>query len=261
MQQNLSELASLFYKEKGTGYPLIFIHGFCETHEVWEVLTDRLSTKFRTISVDLPGFGNSKSLVPPNSIETAAKSVLDLIGNELRLDACVILGHSMGGYVALAMAEKDPKLFSGLGLIHSTAYADSDERKVSRNKVIEFVNRYGVESFIKSFIPPLFDDQSNPHIPGTVTLASRTSLSTLVSYTEAMRDRSKRIHVLEAFQNPVLFIAGKSDSVIPLKAVQEQASVAKRHTLRIMEGVAHMGMLEACDEMARVINDFLAEIT
>ena len=251
----------LFYKEKGTGYPVIFIHGFCETHEIWEGLTDRLSTIFRTISVDLPGFGKSNSLPSPNSIETAAENVVNLIRKELQLDACVILGHSMGGYVALAMAEKDPALFNGMGLIHSTAYADSDERKVSRNKVIEFVNRHGVGPFIQSFIPPLFNNQLNPYIPATVALASKTSLSTLISYTEAMRDRPERIHVIEAFQKPVLFIAGKSDIVIPLKAVQEQALVTQKHTLRIMERVGHMGMLEAVDETARVITDFLAEIT
>ena len=254
-------MPALFYKEKGTGFPLFFIHGFCETHEVWKELTDRLSTKFRTISVDLPGFGKSNAIPPQYSIEAAAESVLGLIRKKLRTDACVILGHSMGGYVSLAMVEKDPTLFRGMGLIHSTAYADSDERKLSRNKVIEFVNRHGVEPFIQSFIPPLFTNPVNPHIPTTVALASKTSLSTLISYTEAMRDRPERIHVIEAFQKPVLFIAGKSDSVIPVKAVQEQASITEKHTLTIMEGVAHMGMLEAPDEMAIAINDFMAEIT
>ena len=109
----------------------------------------------------------------------------------------------------LAMANKQPDLFSGIGLIHSTANADLPERKLARNKVIEFVSANGVLPFVQSFIPPLFYDQRNPSVAGTVSLASATPLSTLISYTEAMRDRLDRNHVLKRFNKPVLFLAGR----------------------------------------------------
>jgi len=247
----------IHYTENGDGFPVVLIHGFCEDHHIWEQIVPHLSAEFRVITIDLPGFGESVALEMGHSIDDVAEVVLDVISNDLKINACIALGHSLGGYVVLAMAEKKENLFAGIGLIHSTANADSPERRITRNKVIEFVTSHGATPFVQSFIPPLFFDPANPAIPETVEIAERTPTSTLLSYTAAMRDRPDRNRVLKDFGNPVLFLAGEHDSIIPVESVRAQALQAKQPTLAILKRTAHMGMLERVSETTEVIISFV----
>ncbi len=250
-------MTGIYYQESGKGFPVLLLHGFCETHEIWKQLINPLSGEYRVIAVDLPGFGMSKPLPTPHSIQDVADSVLAFISKDLKVEKCIVLGHSLGGYVALAMVDKHPHLFKAFGLVHSTAYADSEERKVSRNKVIEFVKSHGVETFVRSFIPQLFHDQHNPHLAWTVELAISTPLETLISYTKAMRDRPDRSTVLKNFSGPVLLIAGKEDTVIPMATLSEQARSLKAPFFKLLDGVGHMGMLENEENTLQAIDKFL----
>ena len=250
-------MSSLYFKEQGKGFPLIFIHGFCETSEVWDSVIDPLSKFFRVIVIDLPGFGKSINNPVPDSIDQAGETVIQLIEDDLNLNKCIIFGHSLGGYVVLSMVEKNPDLFLAFGLIHSTAYADSDDRKISRNKVIEFVNVHGVAPFIQSFVPPLFYNQSSPKISWAVNMALKTPKETLIGYTKAMRDRPDRSIVIKTLRRPVLFLAGQEDTVIPYEVIEEQAAIAKRANITVLEGAGHMGMLEKPEETMLVILEFV----
>lgn len=250
----------LYYKEQGSGFPLVLIHGFCETLDIWKLITPTLANDFRIIAIDLPGFGKSSALQQPFTIDEVADAVIDFLQNELKLSACAIAGHSLGGYVTLSMVEKKPDLFKAFGLVHSTAYADSTERKASRNKVIEFVTQHGVEPFIESFIPPLFYDKSNANISWVVELGLQTPKATLIGFTEAMRNRPDRTHVIKSFTKPILFIAGNEDSVIPVNSLSDQAALTKMTTLCVLEGSAHMGMIENQDETCSVLREFLLKI-
>lgn len=249
----------IHYLKKGSGLPVILIHGFCETHEVWGPVTDLLADSFQTIAIDLPGFGKSDALPAPLTIDDVAGEVIRFIEQNLKLDSCVVLGHSLGGYVALAMVEKKPTLFSAMGLIHSTATADTDERKASRSKVIEFVTNHGVQRFIESFIPPLFFNSSNTYLPWMTALASTTSPEALISYTEAMRDRPDRTWLIKTFPKAILILAGSEDSVIPVKVLKDQSTLSKNVSFTIINGVAHMGMLEDVTGSADAIRGFIHE--
>ena len=250
-------MPGIHYTENGDGFPVILIHGFCEDHHIWEQIVPGLSAEFRVITIDLPGFGESAALEMGHSIDDAAEVVLDFISNDLKINSCIALGHSLGGYVVLAMADKKESLLAGMGLIHSTANADSSERRIARNKVIEFVTSHGVAPFVQSFIPPLFFDPANAVIPGIVEIAKRTPSSTLLSYTEAMRDRPDRNKVLKDFNNPILFLAGEHDTIIPLESIRAQGLQAKQPTLAVLEKTAHMGMLERVNETAEAILSFV----
>jgi pimeloyl-ACP methyl ester carboxylesterase len=254
----MPEKGNVFYTDQGKGFPVVLIHGFCETHEVWTRFAQQLSKDFRVISVDLPGFGKSKSLPKGFSVADAASKINELLV-QLGINACIPVGHSLGGYVTLAMVNQQASLFSGFGLFHSTAYADSEERKASRNKVIEFVSKNGVPAFIETFIPPLFYDKSNPHIPFAVKMALQTKKETLIGYAEAMRDRQDLTSVIEKFNNPIIFIAGEKDTVIPSETLQKQAKLATKPHLHVIPNVAHMGMLEKEAEALNLIRGFLVK--
>ncbi|MBX2944248.1 MAG: alpha/beta hydrolase [Cyclobacteriaceae bacterium] len=250
-------MAAIHYTEKGNGFTIVLLHGFCENLHIWDSLIPQLSKEFRVITIDLPGFGKSKGLPASHSIDDVADVVLDFISNDRKLEACMVLGHSLGGYVMLAMAEKRPDIFSGIGLLHSTANADLPERRVARNRVIDFVKENGVAAFVQSFIPPLFADQANPAIAGTVEFALGTPLSTLISYTAAMRDRPDRNHVLKSYTKPVLFVAGKYDSLIPVESIETQARQAVKAQIVVLEKSAHMAMLEQTNDTATAILSFV----
>lgn len=254
----MPEQKDIFYTDQGKGFPVILIHGFCETHEVWSRFSRELSNDFRVVNVDLPGFGNSKSLPQNFSVADAGTKVLALL-DALDINKCVAIGHSLGGYVTLSMVKQKPSLFSGFGLFHSTAYADNEERKAARDKVIDFVSKNGVPAFIETFIPPLFYDKANPDIPFAVKMALQTKQETLTGYARAMRDRPDLTSVIQEFSGPVLFIAGEKDTVIPPAALEKQAKLALKPHLHIIGEAAHMGMFEKETESLNLTRGFLVK--
>lgn len=253
-------MPGIHYTEHGNGFPVVLIHGFCEDHSIWKHIVPGLSDEFRVITIDLPGFGESAPLQNGFRIDDVADAALDFISNVLKINSCIALGHSLGGYVVLAMTNKRKSLFAGLGLIHSTANADLPERKMARDKVIEFVSAHGVDPFVESFIPPLFFDPTNPAIPEAVKMGKRTPALTLLTYTEAMRDRPDRKSILSDYNNPVLFLAGAHDTIIPLESVQAQVLQTKKPILVVLEKTAHMGLLEQVSETTEAILSFVRHV-
>lgn len=252
----MPETSGIFYTDEGKGYPVVLIHGFCETHEIWKNFSKELSKDFRVLSVDLPGFGKSKLLPEGFSITDVGIQLVTWL-KSLQVSSCVTIGHSLGGYVALAMAEQQPKLLQAFGLFHSTALADSEEKKESRNKVIEFVVKHGVVPFVESFIPPLFFDQTNSNIQSVVTRASQTRPETLMAYVRAMRDRPNRTAVLKSFAGRVLFIAGEKDNGIPLDSITKQANMTANPVLHTLPLAGHMGMFEAPGRTVEMVRTFV----
>jgi pimeloyl-ACP methyl ester carboxylesterase len=256
----MPEQAGIFYADQGKGFPVVLIHGFCETHEIWRSFSQELSRNFRVIAIDLPGFGKSQLLQEPFSITDVGSKVLQCL-HALKIESCIAIGHSLGGYVSLAMVDEQPKLFKGFGLFHSTAYPDAEDRKLSRNKVIEFVSKHGVAPFIESFIPPLFFRHDNPHIAPVVRLASQTNVATLIAYVKAMRDRPDRTNVLREFEGAILFIAGEKDSGISPDSMRKQASLVAKVDFNLLPEVAHMGMFENEDGTLSLVHKFLTQET
>lgn len=252
----MPELVGIHYKEYGSGEPVLLLHGFCETHFVWDHIARDISDSFHIIAIDLPGFGKSTSLVTPFTIAAVAEQILAFL-KEKNIQAVSVIGHSLGGYVTLAMAKLAPKNIKSFGLFQSTAFADSDEKKLSRNKVIEFVEAHGVQPFIESFIPPLFHNPTNPHIPEIVKLALTTPKDTLIAYTQAMRDRPDNTRILSDFQGKILLIGGENDTVIPKDAIIKQAKMVHNATTIFYPNTGHMAMFEVPEKVTRDLRNFL----
>jgi pimeloyl-ACP methyl ester carboxylesterase len=223
---------------------------------VWDDFVPLLSDTNKVITIDLPGFGKSTALESPFTIEQIADTILDWLLAE-KISESMLIGHSLGGYVALAMAEKRPDLFSGLGLFHSTAFADTAEKKESRLKVIDFINKNGVLAFTTNFIPPLFADQNHWAIAKVREIAIQSSYDAVVGYTNAMRNRPDRTLVLKKLKIPVLFLAGEADAGIPFETILTQAKQCESPEIQILKEVAHMGMFENPEASAAIIRAFV----
>lgn len=252
-------MPTIHYREAGSGHPLIFLHGFCDTSELWTEFVRPFSAFYRVLTPDLPGFGKSEDLPLPFSIDQVADILADWV-HELKLEKCIVVGHSLGGYVALALLERHQEMLAGLVLFHSTPYADSAERKKVRNKVIAFVQEKGVEPFIETFVPGLFADKKHASIPATRLRCSQTRRESLVGYAIAMRDRPDRSAMLLKASFPVLTIAGVLDTLIPLEDLQKLALKDQKIELFELPETGHMGMFEAKIQAQTKLSGYVQEV-
>lgn len=249
----------LHYTDTGDGTTIVLLHGFCEDSSLWNYHVDFLSQSFRVVCIDLPGFGKNNELEQETSMESMAKEVKDTI-EYIGIKKHILIGHSLGGYITLAYAELYSRALLGIGLFHSTAFADSEEKKINRNKSIDFISEHGVGVFAKNFISPLFNpsirDNFTSEITDLVNIVANTPLSSVINVTKAMRDRKSRISVLKDLNVPVLYIIGKSDVALPLELSLEQCYLPKNSTVHFYEKTGHMGMIERKVETALALLGF-----
>ncbi len=252
-------MSPLFFQEQGSGPPVVFIHGFCETHEIWKDFIKPFVASYRVIRMDLPGFGSSELLPTPFTIDEVGESVAQTL-NQLRIDQAHVIGHSLGGYVALALLENHPMLIKGLTLFHSSAFADSKEKKENRNKIIESVSKYGTQPFIDTFVPGLFFNKMNSAIPQVYKIASQSGKDCIINYTIAMRDRPDRQKLWTKNEISKLLIAGIEDTSIPIHISRELAEIGRNLKFNELEKTGHMGFFEAEKECQLAITRFTDEL-
>ena len=252
-------MENLFFTDKGSGTPVVLLHGFCESHVIWNDLSEELSTSFRILCPDLPGFGQSKSLNDV-SLEDVASTLNSWLG-ELNIEKCILIGHSLGGYVTLAFAESFPEKLMSFGLFHSTCYSDTPEKKATRNKVISYLETHGVKEFTDTFVPGLFYNKSEEvqvSIEKLVKDAGTCTQDTLIAYTRAMRDRSDRCHIMNK-KMPILFIAGEKDGAVLVEQSLQQTIDLNPEFVHILPETGHMGMFERKAETTKMVSDFLKQ--
>ncbi|MCP4521747.1 MAG: alpha/beta hydrolase [Cytophagales bacterium] len=253
----------LSYEDLGRGDVVVLLHGFCEDKSLWKDFEEDLSEDYRVINIDLPGFGESPLLEEEVSMAWYADVLNDLL-EELAIQKVTIIGHSLGGYIGLAFAEKFPKKLKGLGLIHSNVFADTEERIHIRNKTLIFLEKRGIKRFISSFVPPLFPIKTRKEMQGkiqeVIQMGNEVSTHTAMTVTCAMRDRPSYEKVLKKLVVPVLYVVGKEDTSVPYETSLAQIDIPQKAIIYTLEGVGHMGMLEKPEEVRKAINDLLSKV-
>jgi pimeloyl-ACP methyl ester carboxylesterase len=254
---------TLSYHAAGKGKALVLVHGFCEDHTIWSDYAQDLATHYRVIVPDLPGFGHSSpEYGEAVSVEYYARRVHELLEQLIpSAEQVIFIGHSLGGYVGLAFAELYPERINGLGLFHSTAFADNEEKKQSRDKVAQYIQDKGVPAFTDNFVEPLFYAGNRQRLAAEIDKikqqARLTSKEGAVAATIAMKERVDRTAVLKECKVPVLFIAGKKDTSIPLEKSMEQFHFPAKSLVYFLDNVGHMGMVEEKEECLTVMKAFI----
>lgn len=264
MQQKLIEgIHSLSYTSTGTGETIVLIHGFGEDNRIWNQQVAYLQNNYHLLIPDLPGTGQSEIGNSELSVESMAALIKQMLDEE-KIGQCIMLGHSMGGYVALAFAENYSERLLGLGLIHSTAYADSNEKKEARQKSIGFIQEHGAFEFIKTTIPNLFskrfNEEQKPIVDELIEQGNQFTAETLIAYYTAMINRPNRSHILQKATVPVLFFIGEKDKAVSPTDALEQTALPAVCMVKLVPGIAHMGMLEATDELNSTIGEFCTTV-
>jgi pimeloyl-ACP methyl ester carboxylesterase len=258
--------SKIFYRIIGKGNPMILLHGFGEDGDIWVNQMEALKNYYTLIIPDLPGSGRSE-LVADMSIEGMGEVIKEIIIKEMTAptDQVCVIGHSMGGYITLALAEKYPQLLNAIGLVHSSAYADDDAKKAGRLKSIEFIKANGSDEFLKTAIPGLFGEIWSPshkeQINALVQKGKDFSAEALIKYYQAMIARPDRTAVFNNFSNPILFIIGEHDKAVPFEQSMKQTPLLNLAYIHILRKTAHMGMWEEAEKLNAALLNFLIAAT
>ena len=249
----------IYYRVKGKGPALVLLHGFLENQNIWNYYAEQLSKTTKVITLDLPGHGKSENISEVHSMELMAEVTHELL-QLLQVGEYVIIGHSMGGYVSLAVAEMYPETCKGFGVFHSHASADSTEAKINRGRAIQVVKE-NHKDFISGFIPDLFSLRNQKKYAEEIKQLQIESRQMekegIIAALNGMRQRTEKTKLLKNTKVPVLFIIGKKDPRTPLDLMYSQIALAEHSEVLILDQVAHMGFIEARDTCLSFINDFV----
>jgi pimeloyl-ACP methyl ester carboxylesterase len=242
--------------------PIVLLHGFLESANMWSDLSTRLSKNYRVLCPNLPGFGNTSISNSPISIDSLAvtlKKWLDIH----HISKCILMGHSLGGYITLSFAGQFPNYLLGYGLLHSNARADDEERKHNREKLIRFIEKFGVRKFAPDFVHTLFyqkNERIQEIIENLVTDTLPIRDECVINYIQAMKNRVDRTYLLKEKNIPTLFIAGEHDSLIPIDVSLNQSASLNPEFVVTLKNSGHMGMFEEPDLFYNAITAFLLSI-
>lgn len=243
------------YRKIGSGDPLVLIHGFPENSTLWQQIWPELSERFTIIAPDLPGSGETVYNGGALSVEVMALTVQRVLEHE-GIEEAVIAGHSMGGYAALAFADFFPEMTKGLSLVHTTAYADTEEKKETRRKAIGIIRKGGKDVFVRQMVGNLFSDWFKENHAAAINRQIETSLvlpeDSLVDFYNAMINRPGRVEVLRSAAFPVQWIIGKEDNATPMAQALQQCYLANVNFVSVYANCGHMSMME---QPAKLISD------
>lgn len=248
------------FSDVGKGRAVVLLHGFLENKTMWQELVPELSKKHRVITIDLLGHGESGCLGYVHSMEENAE-VVHAVLSKLRIRKAIFVGHSMGGYVALAFAEMYLTSVKALVLLNSTARADCEERKINRDRAIKTVKK-DYTSFVRLSIANLFSPDNRERLVDEIEKvkieALKTPLQGVVASLEGMKIRKDRENLLRFATYPTLLILGKKDSVLRYEDNLKQIKNTAVKLFTFPDG--HMSTIENKEELKIVLLDFFKGI-
>jgi pimeloyl-ACP methyl ester carboxylesterase len=248
------------FTDTGKGTAVVLLHGFLENKTMWNALVPVLAEKYRVITIDLLGHGHTDPHGYLHTMEDNADMVHTVL-SELRLRKVILVGHSMGGYVALAFAELYPEMVKAIALLNSTAKADSEERKKNRDRAIKAVKQ-NYANFVRMSVVNLFSESNRERLKEEIEhvreQALRTPLQGVIASLEGMKIREDREKIMHAAEFPFLLVLGEKDEVLNIGDTSKLADHASTKLVTFPDG--HMSTVENRDELAQVLLDFLKSV-
>jgi pimeloyl-ACP methyl ester carboxylesterase len=246
--------------DEGTGIPVVLLHGYLESSEIWKSFSDELKQYFRVIRIDLPGHGESGMLNEIHTMELLAETTRFVL-DAFFIDKCILIGHSMGGYVTLAFAELYAERLMGFSLFHSTPFPDSEEKKQFRDREIELIKQGRKELVINTNIPKVFaDDNLNllkEDVERAKEIARNTSDKGIIALLEGIKLRPDRSKIIRNSKIPFLLILGKKDNHIAFESMKSGIKMNHLGELVVLENSGHMGFIEEQAKSAEIIKAFV----
>lgn len=250
------------YSDRGKGRAIVLIHGFLGNKSLWKAHVAALKQSFRVICIDLPGHGASDTFGYIHSMELMGDAVKAVL-NHLKIRKVVLVGHSLGGYVALAFAEKYPDSVSGLIMMNSTAQGDTNAKKKSRNQLLELLKQ-DREKALKLLVPNFFTYKTRTthwKIKQYLKAATQCSAKGIAATIEGMKKRKEREIVLHFSPFPYLYLIGLYDAVLDNKQQEKEMNMSESGSGELFENSSHMIYLEEPDKSIKMIKKFVKKLT
>lgn len=247
----------VFFTDTGKGRAIVLLHGFLENSTMWHNLVNLLSKNNRVVCIDLLGYGQTGCLGYVHSMELMAEAV-EAVLNHLNIEKSIFIGHSMGGYVALAFAEKNNNAVKGICLMNSTAAADSDEKRKNRDRAIEAVKQ-NHKTFIRLAIVNLFRPKNrtihSEKIKQLTKEALKTPLQGIIAALEGMKIRKNREALLHNTTFKKMMVVGKKDPALNYESLINQTKNTNVEIVEFPDG--HMSFIENERELFQQIMHFI----
>ena len=245
------------YRSEGKGGTVVLLHGFLENLTMWNPFITELATKNRIVTIDLLGHGQTGCLGYVHTMEQQA-AIVDAVLNHLRLRKFILVGHSMGGYVALKLAEMNPERIKGLCLMNSTALADSVEKKKNRDRAIKAV-KHNKKTFIKVAIPNLFSEANKSvyrkEISEIIEEALQMPTQGVIASLEGMKIRKGQTKVLKMNAFNKMLVIGRQDPALEYESLIKQVKNTNVKVAEFPDG--HMSHIENKTELFHTIRNFI----
>lgn len=263
MQATVNDIR-LGFIDEGKGSPIVFVHGFPLSRGCWRPQIDILSSSYRCIAPDLRGFGTSESSpgeVGPVSMDRYADDLAGLI-DALGTGPVILVGHSMGGYVALAFARRHPEVLRGLALVATRAGADSPEAAEGRRKTARVVQSSGIQSVIDGMTPKLVaeDNASESVLEAVRGFMEPASADGVVGALLGMADRPDSTPGLAEISVPTLVATGAEDAIISPSESESLAQAIPGARLRVIADAGHFVAFEKPEDFNRELEDWLTTV-
>jgi len=252
----------IHYEISGSGpIHVVFLHGFLGNLSVWDRYLTDLDSRYTILRVDLAGHGKSNCLSETHTMELMAEQVIKVMDLE-ELPKAHFVGHSMGGYVSIAAAQKNSDRVESITLFNSTTAEDSPQKKVDRIRTIR-VLELSHELFVSEAINNLFAPKNLIKYPEEVATLKQMGLATgLAGGAPALRGmalRTDQSEELKKLEIPLLFIAGAHDNVIPIESVKSQVIDLDAELLEL-ENAGHMAFVEEYEATLIALQNFWKSI-
>lgn len=251
---------NIHFSDSGKGSVIVLLHGYLENLSMWDFCIPAMVATNRVLAIDLLGHGKTECLGYIHTIEDQANMVFAVLQN-LQIKKATIIGHSMGGYVALAFAELYPEYLKSLVLMNSTALEDSAERKKNRERAIKMVKK-DYASFVRLSISNLFSQENRKllvnEIENTKTEALKTPLQGIIAAQEGMKIRKDRQLLLHSLKIPVLLILSQKDPVLDFEENKKQIKNLNIQLATLPDG--HMSHIENKNELLAILLKFITSV-
>lgn len=239
----------IFYQHTGNGPDVVLIHGFLERSVIWFRWLPELTKNHKVLTLDLPGHGKSGCLSDTHTMEQMADVVYSLF-QHLSITSATVVGHSMGGYVSLALAERHGSLIKRLVLLNTTTRADNEERRANRERALAVISE-NKRLFINTAIDHLFTENAKLNFASEISTLKEQArgfpVAGIAAAIRGMMDRKDRTEVLKNFRRKKDILCGDKDPIVPLAESKEIAAITNSD-LRILKG-GHMSWLENISDL------------
>ncbi|WP_411894093.1 alpha/beta hydrolase [Winogradskyella sp. A2] len=249
--------STVHFNVEGEGEPLLLLHGFLENKEMWEELIPQFSKKNKVVTIDLLGHGKTSSIGYIHSMEDMAEAVYAVL-KHLKIKTVKTIGHSMGGYVALALADLYPKLISDLCLMNSTFESDSKERQDLRLRAVKMA-KTSYEQLVRTSIAGLFAPESKEKFKSkyndALKVALKTTVQGYIAAQKGMAIRPNRLDVLNCINGKKHIIIGKKDALVNEEELSKSIINTSIELIELSEG--HMSHIENKSELSYFLKHYI----